>query len=70
VTQKTNSLRFFSAQDAEPRALEGERVAVLGYGNLGRAVALNLPVPKDSRSYRLARLSRARMSRWPYCPTR
>jgi ketol-acid reductoisomerase len=42
VTQKTNSLRFFSAQDAEPRALEGERVAVLGYGNLGRAVALNL----------------------------
>ena len=42
MTQETRSLRFFSAKDAEPLGLEGERVAVLGYGNLGRAVALNL----------------------------
>jgi ketol-acid reductoisomerase len=35
-------LRFFGPQDAEPRALHKERVAVLGYGNLGRAVTLNL----------------------------
>ncbi len=38
----TNSLRSFHAQDADPHALEGERVAVIGYGNLGRALALNL----------------------------
>jgi ketol-acid reductoisomerase len=37
-----SSLRFFRAQDAEPNALDGERVAVLGYGNLGRAITLNL----------------------------
>lgn len=42
VTSDTSSLRFFTAQDADPHALDGERVAVLGYGYLGRAFALNL----------------------------
>jgi ketol-acid reductoisomerase len=42
LTLNQSSFRFFTAQDAEPDALEGERVAVLGYGNLGRAAALNL----------------------------
>ena len=42
MSSKHSSLRFFRAQDAEPDALDGERVAVLGYGNLGRAIALNL----------------------------
>ncbi len=36
------TLRFFTAQDAPPDPLAGEQVAVLGYGNLGRALALNL----------------------------
>jgi ketol-acid reductoisomerase len=34
--------RFWRTGDADPGALSGERVAVLGYGNLGRAMALNL----------------------------
>jgi ketol-acid reductoisomerase len=38
----TPSVRLFTTGDAIPDALEGERVAVLGYGNLGRAFALNL----------------------------
>ena len=38
----SSAVRFFTAKDAIPGALEGERVAVLGYGNLGRALALNL----------------------------
>ena len=42
MTPESRSLQFFSAQDAEPHALDGERVTVLGYGNLGRAAALNL----------------------------
>ncbi len=42
MPSKQSSLRFFWAQDAEPNALEGERIAVLGYGNLGRALTLNL----------------------------
>lgn len=42
MTLDSSTLRFFSVQDAVPDALEGERVAVIGYGNLGRAVALNL----------------------------
>jgi ketol-acid reductoisomerase len=37
-----NPGRFWRAGDADPGALAGERVAVLGYGNLGRALALNL----------------------------
>jgi ketol-acid reductoisomerase len=42
LSSKHSTLRFFRAQDAEPGALDGERVAVLGYGNLGRAITLNL----------------------------
>jgi ketol-acid reductoisomerase len=37
-----DSLRFFTVEDVDPEALKGERVAVLGYGFLGRAFALNL----------------------------
>ena len=42
LTQGSPSFRFFAAEHADPHALDGERVAVLGYGNLGRAMALNL----------------------------
>ncbi|MFC2023301.1 NAD(P)-binding domain-containing protein [Chloroflexota bacterium] len=35
-------LRFFTSKDSSPGALDGERVALLGYGNLGRSMALNL----------------------------
>jgi ketol-acid reductoisomerase len=38
----STALRFFSAQDADPHALDDERVAVIGFGNLGRAIAFNL----------------------------
>lgn len=37
-----NTIRFFTSKDADPAALVGERVAVIGYGNLGRPFALNL----------------------------
>lgn len=33
---------FYREQDADPRALQGQCVAVIGYGNLGRSMALNL----------------------------
>jgi ketol-acid reductoisomerase len=36
------ALRIYRAADAEPDALAGERVVVLGYGHLGRSIALNL----------------------------
>ncbi len=36
------TLRFFTEADARPNALAGERIAVLGYGHLGRSLALNL----------------------------
>jgi ketol-acid reductoisomerase len=36
------SLHFFTTRDADPHALDGEPVAVLGYGFLGSAFALNL----------------------------
>ena len=42
MTSNDNLYRFFSAADANPRALEGERVGVVGYGYLGSALALNL----------------------------
>ena len=42
MTSQHDTLRFFGAQDADPQALDSERVCVLGYGNLGRAVCLNL----------------------------
>ncbi len=34
--------RFFTQADADPGVLDGHAVAVLGYGTLGRSVALNL----------------------------
>ena len=37
-----DSKRFYSISDVPAGALEGEKVAVLGYGNLGRTVALNM----------------------------
>jgi ketol-acid reductoisomerase len=42
VTSDGTALRFFTTKDADIRALQGERVSVLGYGNLGRAMTLNL----------------------------
>lgn len=33
---------FYRAADAHPEALADATIAVLGYGNLGRSVALNL----------------------------
>ena len=42
MTSDSGSLRFFTSRDADPQALKGERVAVVGYGVLGRTVALNL----------------------------
>ncbi|HEX3494679.1 MAG TPA: NAD(P)-binding domain-containing protein, partial [Methylocella sp.] len=33
---------FHTRDDADPAALDGATVAVLGYGNLGRSMALNL----------------------------
>jgi ketol-acid reductoisomerase len=38
----STGLRFFAAKDADPRALDGERVVVIGFGNLGRAISHNL----------------------------
>jgi ketol-acid reductoisomerase len=38
----TTQVKVYRAEDAPPRALAGEVVAVLGYGNLGRTAALNL----------------------------
>jgi ketol-acid reductoisomerase len=35
-------MKLFTESDAEPAALSGERIAVLGYGSQGRAHALNL----------------------------
>ncbi len=35
-------VKVYRTEDAPPRALAGEVVAVLGYGNLGRTAALNL----------------------------
>ncbi len=42
MTTDSSSIRFFTAQDAIPGVLKVERVAVLGYGHLGRPFALNL----------------------------
>jgi ketol-acid reductoisomerase len=42
LSSNQTSLRFFGVQDADPHALDCERVCVLGYGNLGRAACLNL----------------------------
>src|SRR4030042_907778 len=37
-----STVTFYREQDADPAALTGECVAVIGYGNLGRSMALNL----------------------------
>ncbi|MDR7299902.1 NAD(P)-binding domain-containing protein [Haloactinomyces albus] len=37
-----NPIRCFRSQDCDPGALQEQTVAVVGYGNLGRSVALNL----------------------------
>lgn len=42
MASNDSSLRYFGMRDADPHALDNERVCVLGYGNLGRAVCLNL----------------------------
>lgn len=42
MMENNKPLRFFGAGDADPHALDGERVAVLGFGFLGRPFALNL----------------------------
>jgi len=39
---ETFLIRCFTAKDVDPGALDGERIAVLGYGHLGRPFALNL----------------------------
>lgn len=42
VTSEQQGPRFFGAQDIDAGSLAGERVAVLGYGNLGHSIAANL----------------------------
>ena len=37
-----NTVKFLTSKDAIPGALEGERIAILGYGHLGRPFAMNL----------------------------
>lgn len=37
-----SGVTFYREQDADPSALKGSCVAVIGYGNLGRSIALNL----------------------------
>ncbi len=42
MTSKNPTMRCFTQKDAIPDALQGERIAVLGYGHLGRPFAMNL----------------------------
>jgi ketol-acid reductoisomerase len=42
MASNRSAIRCFTARDADPGALDGERIAVLGYGHLGRPFALNL----------------------------
>jgi ketol-acid reductoisomerase len=42
TNQPESQVRVYRASDAPARALAGETVAVMGYGNLGRTAALNL----------------------------
>lgn len=42
LNSQTPATRCFTARDAIPDALLGERIAVLGYGHLGQPFALNL----------------------------
>ena len=56
--------RMYYDTDADPKALEGQRIAILGYGSQGHAHALNLRdaghdvrvgLPETSRSREAAR---------------
>src|ERR1700723_2221453 len=40
--EKKTMAKMFWEKDANPKALQGKRLAVLGYGSQGRAQALNL----------------------------
>src|ERR1700723_3862444 len=42
IPRRRQMAKMFWEKDANPRALEGKRIAVLGYGSQGRAHALNL----------------------------
>src|SRR5882762_8567333 len=42
TTNGPTPVKIYRAGDAPPGALDGESIAVLGYGNLGRSAALNL----------------------------
>src|SRR6266436_28995 len=42
TTNGPTPVKIYRAGDAPPGALDGEAVAVLGYGHLGRSAALNL----------------------------
>ncbi len=42
MADSTPTIRIYTPQDADPTALDGQRIAVLGYGLLGRPVALSL----------------------------
>jgi ketol-acid reductoisomerase len=46
MSAEHNPIRFFTSGDADPQALRDQRIAVLGYGHLGRPFALNV---RDSR---------------------
>ncbi len=46
MSKKSSSIRFFSSKDADPRALDNQNIAVLGYGHLGCPFAMNL---RDSK---------------------
>lgn len=37
-----SGIRFFSAKDRIPGALDGEQIAIIGYGHVGRPIAMNL----------------------------
>ena len=42
MSEEIATIRHFTSKDADPKALDGERIAVLGYGHLGQPFALNL----------------------------
>ncbi len=42
MTEQSTTIRCFTQKDAIPGALNGESIAVLGYGHLGQPFALNL----------------------------